>query len=189
MTRESVLLLIAMMWPTAINAQPNPWSFDFDPLIAADPGHVNKHLQDLQQGLPGLPTDAGIVEVTTGPVKLYFFEDVITMLNGARDSGPAILPPVQRQPSICVEHGAFQKPDLMTSSNFLCETGESALMATFEPKNINICFHVEFPESYVYDHSPLGTADIPMVSSWNTLISLIGEALTYKQLPRESSPR
>lgn len=188
MSRVLLLLLLTMACPAVVHAQPNPWAFDFNINLTADQAYVSKKLQQLKTGLPGLPTNAGIVEVTTGPVKLYFFEDVIGMLNRARDSGPAILPPVVRKPTICAEHAKFTKPDLLTSGSWLCKASEAAVLAAFAEKKVKTCSYVEFPESYVYDHSPIGSVDIPMVSNWNTLISLIGEALTYVDYPEGLFP-
>jgi hypothetical protein len=189
MSRLSVLLFLTLACPTAVHAQPNPWAFDFDINLTKDTAYVKKKLQQLKTGLPGLPTNAGIVEVTTGPVKLYFYDDVIAVLNRARDSGPAILPPVVRKPAICVEHAKFQKPDLLSGGSWLCKASEAAVLAAFAKKKVKTCSYVEFPESYVYDHSPIGHVDIPMVSSWDTLISLIGEALTYVDYPEGLFPK
>lgn len=182
-----ILLLLTLCWPAAASAVPTPWAFDFDPNVADDPAYVNQQLQVLQGGLPGLPTE-GIVEVDTDPVKLYFFDEIAEILVRARDSGPAIVPPIERPPTICVEHAGFTMPDMVATENFLCDMSEDAVVAVFEPRKVNTCFHVEFPESYVYDHSPINVVDIPMVSNWNTLISLVGEALTYVDYPEGLFP-
>ena len=181
--RLAALVSLALAWPTVAAAKPNPWSFDFDPAIASDPSYVTGQVQKLATGLPGLP-QSGIVELTSGQVQLYFFEDVADALTRAKSCGPPTLPPVQRQPVFCVKHAGFVKPVLLGSSpSWLCETAEKLAMAAFEDKKLKTCYHVEFPESYVYEHSPLGYVDLNTVSSLEKLISFAGEALTHVDYP------
>lgn len=182
MSKIPLLAALALLVSAHASAQPNAWSFAFDPNIAQDPSYVLKQVQTLATGLPGLPT-SGIVEVTSGQVKLYFFEDVADALARAKSSGPPQLPPLVRQPTYCVQHAAFTKPTLGTSSSWLCQTAEQQAMAAFEDKKIKTCYHVEFPETYVYEHSPLGYVDFNTVSTWDSLISFAGEALTHVDYP------
>jgi hypothetical protein len=183
MSRRVTLLALVLFCPVIAEAKPNPWSFDFDASIADDPSYVTSRLQNLSNGLPGLPA-SGIVELVSGQVQLYFFEDVADALTRAKSSGPPILPPLVRTPSICVKHAAFEKPTLLAgSSSAACKNAETAAMAAFADKKLKTCIHVEFPETYVYEHSPLGWVDFNTVSTLESLISFAGEALTHVDYP------
>lgn len=183
MIRTACLLVLVLAWPTGASAKPNPWSFDFDASIAADPAYVTQQVQKLAGGLTGLP-GTGIVELTSGQVKLYFFDDVAEALTRAQSSGPPTLPPLSHQPKLCVMHAAFEKPALLGSAPpLLCKTTEASAMAAFEDKQLKTCYHVEFPETYVYEHSPVGYVDFNTVSSLEKLISFAGEALTHVDYP------
>jgi hypothetical protein len=42
MSRVSLLLLLAVASPAVVHAQPNPWAFDFDIYLTADPAYVTQ---------------------------------------------------------------------------------------------------------------------------------------------------
>ncbi len=177
--------LAAVCGSATVHAGPTPWTFDFDASIADDPAYVESHLDDLKAGLPGLP-DSGISEITTGQVQLYFFDDVADALRRAKDAGPETVPPLVRPPSLCVQHEAFELPSL--SPTGVCVGVEQGVMAAFVPSKRKVCSYVEFPESYVYDHEPIGEVDVGTVSSWDMVISFAGEALTHVTYPEGLLP-
>lgn len=185
------MLLFALAWASPAAAAPTPWMFDFDPNIASDPTYVNQHLSTLKAGLPGLPT-SGIVELTSKQTKLYFYQDVIDALTRARDSGPGVAPTVTRTPLHCVEHFAFSQPSkaalLVDAPSFLCDTSHQTVMAAFEAAKLKTCGYVEFPESYVYDHTPLASIWPTTTADLDVLIAILGEALTHLLYPTNLIP-
>jgi hypothetical protein len=179
-SRIGGLLALWVAWPALVVAAPKPWAFDFDPNISADPGYVQQRILDLGVGLPGLPTD-GIDEVAVDQVQLYFFTELAEALFRARDAGPALAPPVSRSSQHCVLHLGFTKPDLLSPAAlpWLCEMTEDGALAAFDEDDLSTCTRAEFPETYVYDHQPLGQVDLGTVSTLERLISFAGEALTH----------
>jgi hypothetical protein len=187
--RPLALALLIVTWARPAAAAPTPWLFDFDPNSSKDPAYVNKHLNTLKAGLPGLPPQ-GIVELTSNKTKLYFYQDVIDVLLEAKNSGPGDAPPLTRTPKRCVEHFAFSAPTglLRAGAPFSCGGHEQAALAALSPANIKTCGHVEFPESYVYDHTPLGLILPTTTSDLDVLIAILGEALTHVRYPTNLVP-
>lgn len=185
------MLLLVLAWGLPAAAAPTPWMFDFDPNISKDPAYVNQHLATLKAGLPGLPP-TGIVELTSKQTKLYFYQDVIDALIRARDSGPGIAPTVTRTPQHCVEHFAFSQPSkaalLVDAPSFICDSNEKTVMAAFDPAKLKTCGYVEFPESYVYDHTPLASIWPTTTADLDVLIAILGEALTHLLYPTNLIP-
>jgi MYXO-CTERM domain-containing protein len=183
LSRSLVLLVLA--WPAIAGATPNPWGFDFDSNIAEDPAYVRQRVQDLARGLPALPAD-GIAEVAVDQVQLYFFTELAEALVRARDAGPAPAPPISRPSQHCVLHAAFSRPTLRNgSSSGACAAAENGALAAFDDDALDTCTRAEFPETYVYDHQPLGQVDFGTVSTLESLISFAGEALTHVEDYRE----
>jgi hypothetical protein len=182
------ILLLVLAWASPAATAPTPWMFDFDPKIANNPTYVNQHLKTLKTGLPGLP-QSGIVELTSKQTKLYFYQDVIDALIRARDSGPGIAPTVTRKPQHCVEHFAFSKPSLLVDPPpSLCNLNQQTVMAAFDQAKIKTCGYVEFPESYVYDHTPLALILPTTTADIDVLIAILGEALTHLLYPTNLIP-
>jgi hypothetical protein len=132
----------------------------------------------------------GIVELTSKKTKLYFYQDVIDVLTQAKNSGPGITPTLVRTPKRCAEHVSFTKPQklLRAGAPFGCAGHEQAALATFAPANLATCGYVEFPESYVYDHTPLGLILPTTTSDLDLLIAILGEALTHVNYPTKLIP-
>lgn len=180
---RTVPALLVLIYASSSAAAPTPWTFDFDPNLAEDPAYVNQHLSALKAGLPGLPPE-GIGELSSKQTKLYFYQDVIDALVRARDSGPGQAPAVTRTPTRCVAHSAFAKPSLLLDSPPpLCDLAQQGALAAFDAAKIRTCERVEFPETYVYDHTPLGWILPPTLADFDILIAIIGEALTHPIYP------
>ncbi|MBW2525365.1 MAG: hypothetical protein JRI23_14360 [Deltaproteobacteria bacterium] len=174
-------LLVVLTAASPAAATPNPWPFDFDPQIAEDPATIQQELSDLGTGLPGLRDDE-MVESEHGPVKLYWFAHLIDALDRARDSGPGTMPPVVRNPVLCSAHDSFVYPTLLVpQAGPTCQAAEASIAAAFDGAAAD-CLEVEFPEVYVFDHPP-GVANVDVVSSFEGLIALAGEALRHIDYP------
>jgi hypothetical protein len=185
----ALLLALALVAPAGAVAKANPWSFDFDEsALCTNPGasYCASNLKKLSAGLPGLPslTTSGIVELKTGQVQLYLYKDVVDALKRAKASSPPTLPTLKRTPKTCVKHAGFSLPALLGSgAPLVCKLAVQQAMAAFAAAKLKTCFHVEFPESYVYEHTPVGKVDFGTVSSLEKLISFAGEALTHVDYP------
>jgi hypothetical protein len=162
-------------------AQQNPWPFDFDPNIAADPAGVNQRLDELGQGVPPIPT-GDLVPTAVGPMTLYFHEAMLELLELAFDSGPGTQDYFERTPSQCAQHAAFSLPDgLVSSASLGCQQTEQALAAAFDDDG-SACLRVEFPELYIYDQ-PVGEAAVEDLKTVEGLISIAGEVFTHIDYP------
>jgi len=160
---------------------PNPWPFDFDTQLADNPTAVQQGLDELAQGLPGLRDDE-LTEVPLGTVTLWLYTELNDLLQLAVSSGPGVMPPVDRQPVICVAHDSFTFPALLNQpASPACTTAEQTIAAAFVD-NDKTCLEVEFPEVYVFDHPP-GFVDTGVVSSFEGLIAVAGEALSHIDYP------
>ncbi len=172
---------LVMTWSLGAEGAPNAWPFDFDTQLADDPAAVQVGLNELGQGLPGLRDDE-VVEVPLGTVSLYLFEQLADTLRRAVTAGPAIMPPLVRQPVICVEHESFTFPSMLVSqASPACVATNQAIAAAFTD-NDKTCAEVEFPEVYVFDHPP-GFVDTGTVSTFEGLIAVAGEALSHIDYP------
>ncbi len=176
-----ILPLLLAASSASAAAPPNHWPFDFDPALAEHPSTVSGMIDELAAGLDGLPEEL-MTEMTTGPVRLWFFQDIVDAFTRAGEAGPDFMPPPSRQPQICASHAAFEYPTLLAGFPSLsCVLTEMEITAAFDEMQ-NTCRHVEFPETYVFEHPP-AYVDAVVVSTFDGLISFAGEALSHIQYP------
>ena len=183
---KKLLLVLLLSWSQTAGAAPNPWPFDFDPLIAEDPQGINAGLAELGADLPGLPPGE-MVEVALGEVSLYLFTDIAEALIMAREAGPQTAPATVRAPVLCQLHASFNVPSLVVEpASASCTQAEQTIAAAFAD-NATACLEVEFPETYVFRH-PAGQVPAGTVESFAGLIALAGEALRHLDYPTALLP-
>lgn len=190
-TKQKSLGLLALllgMLPAATGlSQTNPWPFDFDPQIAADPGGVNSRLQELGDGVPAIPA-GDLVAAQVGPMTLYFHQAMLELLELARDSGPGTQEYFQRVYQLCSAHHTLAPPTLLvTGASASCRQTEQQIQAVLEDPDES-CARIEFPELYVYDQ-PVGEADHDDLKNLEGLISVVGEVLTHIDYPANVLPQ
>jgi MYXO-CTERM domain-containing protein len=163
--------------PLAAYASPNDWPFDFDSQISQDPAYVDSRIQELGQGLAGVP-DTPMTEVPVDAVNLYFYPEMADAFFRARDSGPGYAAPLARVPVLCQQHAAFSLPPLdLLSSTQLCLSTKQQIIDVFADYQ-KPCLHVEFPEIYVLEYEA-GEIPVSTLTSFEGLINLAGEALMH----------
>lgn len=156
--------------------QATPWMFDFDVSHADNPSAVSSGLNDLSDGLPQPPEDQ-LSEVQLDDVTLYFFTEMLEVYEQARDSGPQIAGPLERNATLCADHQAFTVPILVADSGGSCAQSAQQITDILNA-GIDACMYTEFPELYVYDQP--GAQVLPdTLDSFEGLIAYAGEALTH----------
>ena len=172
--------------PLAVGASPNPWPFDFDSQISADPAYVDQQIDEFSAGLPGVPATP-MTEVTTGDVRLYFYPEMADAFFRARDSGPGFADLLVRDPLLCQQHGNFNLPSLTLQSDLpICSWNKSQIEAVFVDHK-NACLYVEFPEIYVLEYEA-GPIPPSTLTSFEGLINLCGEALMHVDFQQDLFP-
>ncbi|MCB9647564.1 MAG: hypothetical protein H6730_13315 [Deltaproteobacteria bacterium] len=180
------LCVVGLLWPLRASAHGNNYPFDYDPSLSEDPTGITRDLATLHDALPGLP--AGLVEIEMGGIAFDYFPETLDMIQRARDSGPAIAPPVERVARQCALHSSFSVPAILVQpASPSCQAASQAIQEAFAG-SFATCQEVEYPEVYVLSHPP-GVVDAnflgrsQLLSTLEGQIALIGEALSHLDYP------
>ncbi|MCC7108637.1 MAG: hypothetical protein IT382_05075, partial [Deltaproteobacteria bacterium] len=177
----AVLAPTAMLIAGPASAQTQPWPFELDPSVAADPVGVQQRLQELGEGVP--PIAAGELDASeVAPVTLYFHRAMREQLELALASGPGTQDPFPRTPTLCAAHAAFHLVDpTVAGASPACLQAAAPVRAAVDDDGQS-CLRIEFPELYVYDQVP-GEAATEDLQTVEGLIRIAGEVFTHIQWP------
>ncbi|MFH1810587.1 MAG: hypothetical protein ABIJ09_17730 [Pseudomonadota bacterium] len=186
LAKASLLAALCLVAPKPLSAHSNNYPFDYDPALSENPTGIAGDLADLHAALPGLP--AGLVEIEMDGIAFNYYPETLDMIQRARDSGPAITPPIQRVAQRCATHAIFSPPAILIQpASSSCQAAAQEILTAFEG-SFKTCQEVEFPEVYVLDHPP-GVVDANflgqsvLLSTVEGQIALIGEALSHLDYP------
>lgn len=180
------LAATAMLIAGPAAAQTQPWPFELDPAVAADPEGVQQRLQELGEGVPPIP--AGELEASeVSPVTLYFHRAMRDQLELALASGPGTQDPFPRTPTLCAAHSAFTFTDpTVPGASPACAQAAATVRAAVDDEGQS-CLRIEFPELYVYDQVP-GEAATEDLQTVEGLIRIVGEVFTHIEWPADLLP-
>jgi hypothetical protein len=179
--RHALALCGLLLLAHSARAQQQPWPFDLDPALAADPAGVEQRLAELGEGVPPIPPGE-LEAATVAPLTLYFHQAMLEQLELAFASGPGEQDPFTRTPALCAHHASFTMAELTSpASSASCRQHADMIRAAFDDDGQS-CLRIEFPELYIYDQPP-GEAATEDLQTVEGLIRIAGEVFTHIDWP------